>query len=436
MIRARHAVDLGAVALVLGLVLVTSTQPQLGAPAAALCLGLVALVVLGPERAGTASMVLGLFLAPMDDVRPVGLVTFSDIFIAVGFLALLPTLLQRKAELPKLYLAGALVVLTASMLASALGPDPVSSLMVMLRLVAAAIILPTLMAWWRPHLRVLDVMAAAYVAGQLVSLGYALLDGPFVNNRYAGLSTHVNYFGQSGLLAFALCMHLFHRTTGVLRYVVLGAAALCGWSVLLSGSRAAAIAVVLLVVLYPLLERNALTAGAVLMLGVLAVPLANWALGRVGKDSPLSRLTGDATTSYSDNSREQKLTESIDRWIANPILGDGYSNAPLEAHNIYLQVAVVSGVIGLIGFLMILWGVTRPLFDIDHPARRLCYAAVGYAALGMLTNSLWDRFTWAVLMLGFVANFAYTPGGRPRDRADTEVASTHPTDKAPTEASR
>lgn len=420
----RLVLNTGAAALLVGLVLLAQRDPMLGAPAIAAGVGLLAVVGLGVERAGTAAVLLGLLLAPMDALRPGAgaFVTFSDGLVGLGFLLLVPTMIHRHARLPTMYAGGALIVLTASMLASLLGPAPLPSLIIMLRIVVAAIILPTAMAWWRPRLQVLDLLAAAYVGGQIVSLGYALVSGPEVNNRYDGLSTHVNYFGQSGALAFALCLHLFHRTTGVLRFAVLGAAALCGWSVALSGSRAATIVVAMLIVIYPLVERNTLTGGAVVLFGALAVPLASWALGSVGESSPLSRLLGDSTTSYSDNTRQQKLTESLDRWLASPVLGDGFSNAPLEAHNIYLQVAVVSGAIGLVGFLMILWSVTRPLFNLGNPAHRLCYPALGYAALGMLTNSLWDRFTWTVLMLGFLANFAYTRDGEPTDLAVDEPA--------------
>ncbi|MDP3892179.1 hypothetical protein, partial [Nocardioides sp.] len=36
--------------------------------------------------------------------------------------------------------------------------------------------------------------------------------------------------------------------------------------------------------------------------------------------------------------------------------------------------------------------------------RRLGYVALAYGSVGMITNSMWDRFVWAVLALAILAN--------------------------------
>ena len=369
----------------------------------------VALLAFGTEKVGIAMLVVCVALAPLDNVRPGGVdfITASDLFLGLGFLLLAPAVISRHARVPKVYALGALVLIVASVLASILGPDPTTSVAVMLRLLVAAIFLPTIFAWWQPSMRVIDALARAYVFGQIVSLAAAILSGPEFSNRYKGLSTHVNYFGQTGLLAFALCIYLFHRAKRGNRWMVVVAAALCGYSIILSGSRAAAIVALMLGLLYPAIERSAAKAFVILLVAGVSVPLASYVLGSAGDDSPFSRFLGDRTTSVSDQERTQSLNQSLDRWLADPILGNGFSNAPLEAHNIYLQVAVVSGVIGVAGFLMIFWSLVRPLFDTDNPLHRLCYTTLAYAAIGMLTNSLWDRFTWIVLALAFLANLPY-----------------------------
>lgn len=382
-----------------------------------ICIGLTALIVifliLGLERGATAALVVGMLLAPLDNLRPIGVVNFSDAFIALGFLLLVPTMLHRHTRVPPIYGIGAFILLVSGLVASLLGPDPGVSVLVMMRLVAAAIILPMLFAWWRPGIRVVDAMAKAYVLGQMVSLAYGLLDGPQVNNRYVGLSTHVNYFGHTGLLAFALCFYLLHRVRPAQKWLVLAAAGLCAWSVLLSGSRAAMIILAIVVVLYPIIERSAVTSSVILLGGAISVPAITWILSQLSEDSPIARILGDKTTSTSDESRVQGLQESLDRWLAHPLIGSGFSDAPLQAHNIYLQVAVVIGSVGLVGFLMIGWSTIRPLFDIEHPLHRLGYTALAYAGIGMLTNSLWDRFTWTVLALAFLANFPYADEREP-----------------------
>lgn len=383
-------------------------NPALGFIAIGATALIVTFLILGLERGATAALVLGMLLAPLDNLRPIGVVNFSDAFIALGFLLLIPTMMHRHARVPPIYGIGAFILLFSGLVASLLGPDPGLSVMVMMRLVAAAVILPMLFAWWQPSIRVIDAMAIAYVLGQLVSLAFGLLDGPQANNRYVGLGTHVNYFGHTGLLAFALCFYLLHRVRPGRKWLVLGAAGLCAWSVLLSGSRAAMIVLAIIVVIYPLIERSAVTSSVILLGGGIAIPAVTWILGQLDEDSPIARILGDKTTSSSDESRVQGLEESFERWLAHPLIGSGFSDAPLQAHNIYLQVAVVIGAVGLMGFLMIGWSTIRPVFNISHPLHRLGYTALAYAAIGMLTNSLWDRFTWTVLALAFLANFPYT----------------------------
>lgn len=388
----------------------------------------VALLAFGTEKLGIAMIFVCVGLAPLDNVRPGGVdfITASDLFLGLGLFLLAPVIIGRHARVPKDYALGAMVLIVASLLASAFGPDPTVSVFVMMRLLVAAIFLPTIFAWWQPSLKVIDWLAGAYIFGQLVSLAFAILSGPEFSNRYSGLSTHVNYFGQTGVLAFALCIYLFHRVKPGSRWLVILAAGLCAYSVVLSGSRAAAIVTVLLVLLYPVVERSAVKGVVVLLMTALAVPIASYALGLTGDNSPFSRFFGDKSTSVSDSERTESLNAGIDRWLAEPILGNGFSNAPLEAHNIYLQVAVVSGVIGLAGFLIIFWSLVRPLFDShDNPLRRLCYATLGYAAIGMLTNSLWDRFTWVVLAMAFLANLNYTRP-QPEPVADPEASGAVP----------
>lgn len=393
-----------------GMLFLANLNPVLGfLGIGASLLGLV-LLAFGTEGVGIAMIFVCVALAPLDNVRPGGLdfITFSDLFLGLGFALLAPTIIGRHARVPKDYALGAMILIVASFLASAFGPDPTMSVFVMMRLLVAAIFLPTIFAWWQPSIRVIDWLAGAYIFGQIVSLAFALLSGPEFSNRYSGLSTHVNYFGQTGMLAFALCIYLFHHVRSGSRWIVVVAAGLCAYSVVLSGSRAAAIVVIVLVLLYPIVERSAVKGVVVLLMTALAVPVASYALGLTGDNSPFSRFLGDKSTSVSDAERTESLNAGIDRWLAEPILGNGFSNAPLEAHNIYLQVAVVSGVIGLVGFLIIFWSLVRPLFDTnDNPLRRLCYATLGYAGIGMLTNSLWDRFTWIVLAMAFLANLNY-----------------------------
>jgi hypothetical protein len=63
------------------------------------------------------------------------------------------------------------------------------------------------------------------------------------------------------------------------------------------------------------------------------------------------------------------------------------------------------------------------------PLHRLGYVALGYAAIGLLTNSLWDRFVWMGLSLSVLAAADMGPrSSRPRDEPETldELATPAP----------
>jgi O-antigen ligase len=166
--------------------------------------------------------------------------------------------------------------------------------------------------------------------------------------------------------------------------------------------------VVLITVLYPMVERSAMAGYVVVTLAILGAAFGGFVLNRFGNGSAIDRLQGDRTSSVSDSARADQLQTGFNRFFDHPVLGDGFSNAPLLAHNIYLEVAVVVGLVGLVGYLLVLWCTVQPLFLRKHPMHRLGHAALAYCAVGMLTNSLWDRFVWAVLALAFLANLPET----------------------------
>lgn len=400
-----------AVAILAALVLLSSQSLTLGLISLAVAVLLTSMVSIGPTRTGTIFVMLALFTAPMDDVRPLGassFVTLSDVFFVLGFGLLGPAMLRAHVHLPKAYVAGSVIVLVSGLGASVLSDEAILSMTTMFRLVAAAIVLPALFMLWRPSFRTIDWLAASYVAGQMVSVADSIVGDASTGNRHQGLSTHPNFFGLCGMLSFALCLHLLSRVPQKWHWVIWGAMAGSFISTVTSGSRAALLVVVLITVLYPAVERSAMAGYAVVTLAILGAASGGWVLNRFGEGSAINRLQGDSTSRVSDASRADQIEIGFQRFLDHPVLGDGFANAPLHAHNIYLQVAVVVGLVGFVGYLLVLWCTVQPLFLRNHPMHRLGHAAMAYAAVGMLTNSLWDRFVWAVLALAFLANLPET----------------------------
>ena len=134
---------------------------------------------------------------------------------------------------------------------------------------------------WRPQGRLIEALAWAYVSGHVVSTCYAVVEGRALNDRYDGLTTHFNFFGIAALVASTMLVHLYHATPRRHRWVPMLAALFCAASISMSGSRAAAIVVAMILLLYPLLERSILSAYLLIAAALAFVAVGDRLLGRV-----------------------------------------------------------------------------------------------------------------------------------------------------------
>lgn len=397
----------GSGLLVLAGLLALATLGTIGMIAAVvLAVGLTSLVILGTDRLGTLAMIAAMVCAPINDVRPsqaVSFVTFSDLFFAAGFALLIPTMLQRKAKVPMGFAVSGALILVLTVVASLLNEAPLVSLNYGFRLVSAVVVLPLLFLWWRPSVRMVDGLAWSFVAGQAISLVGGFVTGPQPNGRYLGLTTHTNFFALGALMAFGMLIHLWSRyRNGWMRTLVLAGGGIAVASAVLSGSRAALLAMVMIAVLYPLVERSVMSAYLVVSAAIVGLASLNWLISIAGDSSALARLQGDSTASYSDLAREKAFATGLEEFLDKPLQGNGFDITALDAHNVYLQVAVGIGIFGALAFAMLLWNFIVPLFGVS-PLRRLGYVPLSYAAVAVITNSLWDRFVWAGLALAILA---------------------------------
>lgn len=415
--RLTNAVVIGGCGVMLALLILLSTAlPQI-AVGFAVFLGIV--ITLGFERAGTLMMILALFFAPMNSLGASGgtsSVTASDLLFVAATGLLLPTLLGKKFRAPSIYLAAAAALLTLGFLASILSTTPLASLLYMAKLIVAGIMLPVVFMWWRPNLRLLHIMASAYVAGNIISVFYSMVD-PVQVYRAFGLTTHVNNFGLASLLSIALLPFIWSQLPKTLRPGVWIAGLICGWGVWTSGSRAALLMIGLIALLFPLLERS----GKIAWLGAFAGASGLLFLSRIegaDQESALGRLLGGSASVNSDRERTDALKLGWSQFNERPLTGRGFVDV-IDFHNIYLAVAVAVGVFGLVAMLALLWSAVHPLFFGSRPYGLLAYAALAYAGFGALSTNLWDRFVWIVLALVLAARLLDEDG--PGDGQENKI---------------
>jgi len=365
------------------------------------------LSVIGPEKTGVLILMGGFFTAPWYKgaaPSPASPVTATDVLLFLGFALLLPRILSGKLKLPLVYWLGTMLVLIAGLIASAASVSPKESYLALTFWMIVVIGLPIAFSMWGPSLVVIDLLAVSFVLGQIFSFGAGYLKGYVALGRHAGMATHPNFFAEGGMLALALLIYLAYRHFGKSTLWSVGIVAgvvLCAATIHFSGSRAAILVVAVLVLMIPVVERKPLTAvvfAALIALAIAALPiLADLA----GRGSALDRLTGGGGASQSNTARTLGLDEGIDRFFANPFLGDGLIDL-FDIHNNFVEVAVAIGIFGTAGYLLVLFSFARPILGRGE-LRRLCYPVWAYIGFGATVPSLYDRSSWTCIALSVVA---------------------------------
>lgn len=404
----------GILVLVVGVAAATSSL-ILGALVCLAVVGLIGLMAFGAETMGIAFFVLAFVTAPA--YRGLqwlsgGLATPTDLTLIMGLVLLAPGVIRGHLKLPPPYVIGLVIVAFFGFVGSLLADSVIFSIFSLLQWMFFLAVLPIVIAWWRPGVKVVVTLLWSYVAGQTLSLLYGLATGPTVGDRYQGLSHHINAFGMAGMTAMVILMYLFHYHRGTrMKVIVVGFAVAMFGSVVISGSRAALVVAVVVVVVSPLVERSAISSvglGFMGLGGLIAVPLLIQS-GHGG--SALTRLSGDATAKVADQARTLGLDEGFRRLHESPLLGSGLGDVEV-IHNVFLEVGAGIGLLGLGGYLVVLYVMTRPLI-LEHPHRRLGYLPLAWIGMAPALPSLYDRTMWVPVSLCVLAMFDDWPGGSP-----------------------
>jgi O-antigen ligase len=419
-------------AVMVALVVALAAAATLGPFVAAAAVGVAAVVLLmavaGRERTATVFMAAAFATAPMYR----GLVadipaTPTDLLIVIAVVLLLPELFSRQARLPTVFLLALAVLVALGLRGAAVSSAPFESLLLLGVWMMCLGVLPIVIAMWNPGRGVVHLLLWSYLAGHAASILAALAEGPLVNNRYDGLTHHPNAFGIAGAISITIVFYLWPRYPQVwVRVALAGIAAASAASVLMSGSRAATLVVVAVVVLVPLVERSAV-AGLALAAGVgIGVAFLPFIVEASGEGSSISRLVGDGTAEFSDNLRDQALEDGQDRFAEAPIFGSGLTIDLGEIHNVYLEVGIAVGIIGLVAYFALLWVLARPLLS-SHPDRRLAYFVWVFVIIGPVVPGLTDRtmllpMALAILpAVGLMGREPDTPSALPAARAGADA---------------
>lgn len=409
--------------LLLGLLMVSTLDPRLAALSAAGLVLVIAALCWGIETTGAGVLVLAMFAAPLTTLRPTGAIPFitvSDVLLGIGFTILLPRLVHSRPRFPSHFTIGAWLLTVASLVPILLSPTPFASLGYLARIAAAVIFLPLAFGYWHPGLKTIRILAWAYVAGTLAGWFIGILTHTSVGGREQGLTTHPNFLALTGQTAITLLIFLYLTAPPARRWLVGVSGVLSLLAVVSSGSRSGLIALAFTAVVYPFANRSPRAAYLTIGAGVAATLVSGRVLASAGESSAIRRLfVGTTSTTGSDQQRGEALSRGWAEFFSHPLTGGGFDDRTLETHNAYLQVAQGAGIFGLLGFLLILWAVVRPLLH-PGPLAALGYTALGYVLVGLFQPTLWDRLVWVAVGLSCVAATRYDgepdPGAVPAEK--------------------
>jgi hypothetical protein len=345
-------------------------------------------------------------LLPLNGIRRGG-VTASDVLlvVAVALSLLDPGLLRRRVVLPKRFAVGfygfVLAGMAGTLTANGAGVGNFA------RLAGTMAVAVVGMLVWRPDLDQVRRLAYAWLLGNTVSVGYALVTVRSLPSyaRAQGLTTHPNALGLVCALsvAFAVFLYAAARGRGDRRVAVLtGLAAIAGMAV--SGSRAGALAVVTVLAARLLLGRSFGAIVGYLLGGTLGWFVFLKITARLPASSAPNRLLHPTTSvDASDAERLGRLHNSIASAKLHPWFGSGFAQAT-AAHDVFFQVVVTAGVFGAAAFI----AACAPAFGAlwrrsAGPWRWLGLLPLAYFAAAVVSNNLWDRYVWFCLALGILA---------------------------------
>jgi hypothetical protein len=413
-------------------------------------LGLYALIViirLGLQAFAVFVAVPCMVLTPWIGVHPQGSFTYGDLLLimvvgSAGIAALgSPAIPSLGHSTKKIATACALMVVGSLIGMTVADADPttsVSNTFAYSTAVTAALAFVFLL---RPSSRQLRVLVGAYGFGVLISCLYAQIEPVTAVNgfRPSGLTTHPNHLGISGVLGAGMWMALLlaarKRTARVVH--ILGIAGVT-WGVLISGSRAALVGVLVLFTATAIGSRSGWYIIAVL--GALSAGAAAVAWGYVqfGETSALTRLLGQGSAREADLGRAEHYRVVTERIGEHMFTGVGFGDGR-TGHSLYLQMWSIGGLLGLAAAAILVTTAIRSWKLAgdrrDGLAVGLWSGYLGYLVAAIGSNQMWDRYLWVALALALLADAkgsvtsAYaTSGGdirtnRPIERSMAEAAS-------------
>lgn len=275
-----------------------------------------------------------------------------------------------------------------------------------------------------------------YITGNFSSIYGGFAESPLLNivsgtegHRVGGPLGDPNFYAQILIVILPLAIsRTFYETKMPLRILAGFASLVIGMSIVFTFSRGGLIALIICLVALIVYQPPRFRA-IFIIIGVLWVVLL---LLPPTYKSRMGTLTNLNESPAAENSFRGRVSEMLSAWYMfrdNPILGVGANNYPIyyqdysrqigldpraenrEPHNLYLEVAAETGLVGLIVFGVILYTVFSTIHNArqrlmqtgDVDLRRIVESfsagAIGYLAAALFIHGAYPRYLWVLVGL-------------------------------------
>lgn len=270
--------------------------------------------------------------------------------------------------------------------------------------------------------------------------GYAVaitndLSGSSSGYRLGGPVGDPNYYAQMMLVMVPIALdRLWNERIVILRFFAALALGICAFTVILTYSRGGFVSMVVIVVVWlALFHRGQLK--YLLVAAIVALLMINFLpAGFVDRISTLTELlpggaasTGGVAQDLSLRGRTSESLVALQMFADHPILGVGLGNYPLlyqeyarrfglefrsevrQAHNLYLEVASETGILGFLSFAALLWGMlssmwraqkalaSKGLNSMSNMVIAYAFGLLGFLVAALFIHAAYFRNFWVLV---------------------------------------
>jgi len=276
--------------------------------------------------------------------------------------------------------------------------------------------------------------------------GYAVavlsnLSGQTYDYRLGGPVGDPNYYAQMMLVLVPLALdRLWNERKKLMRVFAAWALGVCSFAVLLTYSRGGFVSLALIVVSMLLIfhrgQLRYLLAVIVVSLLLISILPSQFAT-RISTLTELlpgnSSSTGGVAQDLSIRGRTSEALVALQMFADHPILGVGLGNYPLlyqnyarrvglefrsavrQAHDLYLEIASETGLLGLFSFLLLVWGTLdsmwkaqralamKGLVSVSSMVAAFAFGLLGFLISALFIHAVYFRNFWVLIGIALAA---------------------------------